>query len=237
MNLNQEELDSFLALAAHLRLQVLNDLQAENLESGEVGGALTAKKEVEKKAKVKSKSKSGEVWGALTTKKKVEKQAKVKSKSQSKADKIKSVLLEECLESWKIPTLSVERETESLENLECGEVANPDLLVQTESLVGVKSKAKSAAERTRKWRERNKESMKVSILKYLRKTAEKRRVDSDFDKKFREREARRKREWRKTAKRRSGKTLSPNTQTYPILSPKTQTYHQISGKALSPNDL
>ena len=39
------------------------------------------------------------------------------------------------------------------------------------------------------------------LLKYMRKTAEKRRVDSEFDKKFRDREATRKREWRRSAKR------------------------------------
>ena len=42
--------------------------------------------------------------------------------------------------------------------------------------------------------------IKQKLLKYLRKTAEKRRVDSDFDKEFREREAARKREWRKDSK-------------------------------------
>ena len=110
--------------------------------------------------------------------------AQVELKSNSGADKLTSVLHEEVLES--------------------GEVAYPALLVETQ----VKSKAKSAAERTRKWRERNKESMKVSILKYLRKTAEKRRVDSDFDKAFKDREATRKREWRKSAKRRRSSTLS-----------------------------
>ena len=74
------------------------------------------------------------------------------------------------------------------EDLESGELVNGE----------VKSKARSAgAERQRLFRERNKESVKVSELKYLRKTAEKRRVDSDFDKEFREREAARKREWRK----------------------------------------
>ena len=59
VNLDQEDLDSFLALAAHLRLKVLKDLQTENLESGEVGRALTVKKEVEKQTQVESKSNSG----------------------------------------------------------------------------------------------------------------------------------------------------------------------------------
>ena len=78
------------------------------------------------------------------------------------------------------------------EDLESGELVNGMHTGEA------KSKARSAgAERQRLFRERNRESVKVSELKYLRKTAEKRRVDSDFDKEFREREAARKREWRK----------------------------------------
>ena len=196
VNLDQEDLDSFLALAAHLRLKVLKDLQTENLESGEVGRALTVKKEVEKQTQVESKSNSGTklvlheenlesgevaepaLLGEMGTQVKSKaKIAQVELKSNSGADKLTSVLHEE--------------------NLESGEVAYPAPLVQTQ----VKSKAKSAAERTRKWRERNKELTKLSVLKYMRKTAEKRRVDIEFDKKFRDREATRKREWRRSAKR------------------------------------
>ena len=36
----------------------------------------------------------------------------------------------------------------------------------------------------------------MGVLRYLRKTAERRRVNSDFDKAFKNREAARKREWR-----------------------------------------
>ena len=61
---------------------------------------------------------------------------------------------------------------------------------------GDRKKVKSNAERTRMWRARNKESVKIGVLRYLRKTAERRRVNSDFDKAFKNREAARKREWR-----------------------------------------
>ena len=148
-------------------------LKTENLESGEVGGALIVKKEIEKQTEVKSKAKSG-------------------------ADRAKLVL-----HGMQLQTAE--------ENLESGEVANPDLAVEKggESQAKVKSRGKSAAERTRKWRERNKELNKVNILKYMRKTAEKRRINSDFDKEFKDREATRKRKWRKSAKSQS--TLSLET--------------------------
>ena len=130
---------------------------------------------------------SGEVGGAFMVKQEVEIQTEVKSKSKSGADR--TMLAQHEMQLQKTGG----------ENLESGEVANSGVLVERGDFgqTRVKSKAKSAAERTRKWRERNKEGVKVGVLKYSRKTAEKRRTNSDFDKKFKEREARRKREWRK----------------------------------------
>ena len=167
VNLNQEDLDSFLALAADLQLKVVDGMKTENLESGEVGADLIVKEEVEN-------------------------QAEVKPKAKNRVDRTTLVLYEM---------------QNAEENRESGELADPERGVERQT--EVKSKGKSAAERTRRWRERNKESAKAGLLKYLRKTAEKRRINSDFDKQFKDREARRKREWRKSAQKRS--ILSPET--------------------------
>ena len=166
---NQEELESFLGLAKDLRLKVVHDMTTDDdRESREVPNGTQVK--VKELKKIKS-AESG-------------RQEKAKTKRSAQRPKLYREKKKDLYDT----------QTKE-EDLESGELVNGTVTVQTGE---AKSKARSAgAERQRLFRQRNKESVKVSELKYLRKTAEKRRADSDFDKEFREREAARKREWRK----------------------------------------
>ena len=171
----EEDLEAFLALAAELQLKVLDDI--DDMQTAEDANTNTKMQTAEDDRE------SGELTGeAVTVKRK--KQAKVKCKAQRESESEKQVKVK----------YKANRESESEQQARVESIAKHREVIKEES--GDRKKVKSNAERTRMWRARNKESVKIGVLRYLKKTAERRRVNSDFDKAFKNREAARKREWR-----------------------------------------